>query len=251
MSKAYTTLLLDAFDTVIHVDWSRVPLEEIDGERVMTTARAVYPVYAGRFGPVDFAAFYRAHRQSYEEAERLRALEFREISSQDRFRIMARLLGQDPSCAETEVFDRLAAAHMGQLSAAMEIRPDNLAALHWLAARYRCGMISNFDYAPALYRLLEAHEVLGLFESVVVSSEVGWRKPHPKIFETALRTLQITPSEALFVGDQLDLDVRGAAGVGMDVAWIETGREEWTGAHPAPTFTIRALKELIPILETT
>jgi putative hydrolase of the HAD superfamily len=49
----------------------------------------------------------------------------------------------------------------------------------------------------------------------VFSSEVGKRKPHAAIFEHALRALDVRPEQALFVGDRLYEDVRGAADLGM------------------------------------
>jgi putative hydrolase of the HAD superfamily len=49
----------------------------------------------------------------------------------------------------------------------------------------------------------------------VFSSEVGMRKPHPAIFERALAALGVEPQRALFVGDRLYEDVRGAGELGM------------------------------------
>jgi putative hydrolase of the HAD superfamily len=49
----------------------------------------------------------------------------------------------------------------------------------------------------------------------VFSSEVGLRKPHPAIFERALDALEVEPANALFVGDRLYEDVRGAGELGM------------------------------------
>src|SRR5207253_1592699 len=62
-------------------------------------------------------------------------------------------------------------------------------------------------------------EQLGVRERLdvaVFSSEVGWRKPHPAIFERALELLGgIAPERTLFVGDSLANDVAGAAAFGM------------------------------------
>jgi putative hydrolase of the HAD superfamily len=59
---------------------------------------------------------------------------------------------------------------------------------------------------------------MGLTERLdfaVFSSEVGVRKPHPQIFERALEALGVEPENALFVGDRLYEDVRGAGELGM------------------------------------
>jgi putative hydrolase of the HAD superfamily len=49
----------------------------------------------------------------------------------------------------------------------------------------------------------------------VFSSEVGTRKPHPAIFRRALGALGVQPENALFVGDRLYEDIRGAGELGM------------------------------------
>jgi putative hydrolase of the HAD superfamily len=49
----------------------------------------------------------------------------------------------------------------------------------------------------------------------VFSSEIGVRKPRPEIFHAALQRLGVAAEDALFVGDRLGADVRGARAVGM------------------------------------
>ena len=62
---------------------------------------------------------------------------------------------------------------------------------------------------------LERQGLAPYLDSVVFSSEVGKRKPHPAIFERALAELGVPPEQALFVGDRLYEDVGGAAALGM------------------------------------
>jgi putative hydrolase of the HAD superfamily len=75
------------------------------------------------------------------------------------------------------------------------------------------GLISNVDrdIAP-LYQELGLTDWLGV---VVTSQEVGFNKPSPQIFRAALRKAKLKPSEAIYVGDQHQIDVVGANGVGM------------------------------------
>jgi putative hydrolase of the HAD superfamily len=80
----------------------------------------------------------------------------------------------------------------------------------------RLGLVSNaFDPGWLLHRDLEQMGIAERIDHAVFSSEVGKRKPHPEIFERALEALEVAPGEALFVGDRLYEDVRGAAEVGM------------------------------------
>jgi putative hydrolase of the HAD superfamily len=80
----------------------------------------------------------------------------------------------------------------------------------------KLGLVSNaFDPGWLLHRDLEHMGIEQRLDFSVFSSEVGTRKPHPAIFHRALEALDVEPERALFVGDRLYEDVRGAAEVGM------------------------------------
>jgi HAD superfamily hydrolase (TIGR01509 family) len=82
--------------------------------------------------------------------------------------------------------------------------------------RLKVGLVSNaLDPPDLLHRDLEQLGVAERLDVAVFSSEVGWRKPHPAIFERALEPLGVAPAAALFVGDTLATDVAGAAALGM------------------------------------
>src|SRR5437764_2738876 len=80
----------------------------------------------------------------------------------------------------------------------------------------KLGLVSNaFDPGWLLHRDLEQMGLTKRLDFSVFSSEVGVRKPHPAIFERALEALEVDPDSALFVGDRLYEDVRGAGELGM------------------------------------
>jgi putative hydrolase of the HAD superfamily len=97
------------------------------------------------------------------------------------------------------------------------------------------GLVSNaFDPGWLLHRDLEQMGLAQRLDFSVFSSEVGMRKPHPEIFERALEALEVDPDRALFVGDRLYEDVRGAAEVGMTTVqalWFRAD-EHPDGAEP-------------------
>jgi putative hydrolase of the HAD superfamily len=75
------------------------------------------------------------------------------------------------------------------------------------------GVISNFDYR--VYGILEGLGLSRYFDSVTISSETGWAKPAPEIFQAALRRHGIAPGEALHVGDSEQMDLAGAQAAGI------------------------------------
>jgi putative hydrolase of the HAD superfamily len=97
------------------------------------------------------------------------------------------------------------------------------------------GLVSNaFDPGWLLHRDLKQMGLEERLDFSVFSSEVGMRKPHPAIFERALEALGVAPENALFVGDRLFEDVRGAAELGMTTVqalWYRAD-EHPDGAEP-------------------
>jgi len=91
------------------------------------------------------------------------------------------------------------------------------ALLEALRARgLRLALVSNTASPDWLLRpVLERQGLVERVDTVVLSSEVGKRKPHPAIFERALEEVGAAPDEAVFVGDRLNTDVLGAARAGM------------------------------------
>ncbi len=94
-----------------------------------------------------------------------------------------------------------------------EIRPGTREVLLRLAESSRLGVISNADgkIAEALARC----GIADCFESITDSGIVSREKPHPAIFQAALRSLSVRPEESLYVGDVYSVDYLGATGAGM------------------------------------
>jgi len=250
----YNTLIFDAFDTVIHINESRLPTYRVDGKTVPTTAPAVHRAYSALFGKLDFDAFYAAFSQSYNQITARRRVDLREIPSQERFKIMLDLLGHPAAEITDDAVETITKAHMAQLEESFEVRPETVQVLDWARSRYRTAMISNFAYAPALYDALDRFDIRSAFETIIVSVEVGWCKPHRMIFDHTFERMGIHPSEALFIGDQMYIDVYGALGCGMHVVWIETERQDWLPPEVQqptckPTYTVPSISGVIGLLE--
>ena len=88
-----------------------------------------------------------------------------------------------------------------------------------LTGRCRLGIVSN--HPPGLEEWLAEWHILGLFDTVVSSGEVGVAKPDRKIFRIALERLGIEPSEALFI-DDAEEHVQAARSMGMTVHHFST-----------------------------
>lgn len=94
-----------------------------------------------------------------------------------------------------------------------DVRPGTREILDRIAKRFRIGVISNADGKIAA--LLERFGIADCFLSITDSGLVGYEKPHPAIFQAALRELNARPEESLYVGDVYSVDYIGAKKAGM------------------------------------
>jgi putative hydrolase of the HAD superfamily len=84
-----------------------------------------------------------------------------------------------------------------------------------LRTRHRLSVVSN-THSPAMVPgLLASLGVADLFDAVVLSVDVGRRKPHPLIYRTALDRLGIAAGDAVFVGDSYPADYLGPSALGI------------------------------------
>ena len=245
----FDAVLFDLFDTLVIFDRERLPMLDVNGRQVRSTAGLLHAILRDHAPDVTLGACYDALIWSWQDAERRRAIDHREVAAPERFGRWLTRLQIDPSTCPGDLVTTLLEAHRRELSKAAEFPVHHATMLKRLAdARVRLAVVSNFDYTPTAIGILESAGVMDLFDIVVVSDEVGWRKPKADIFDVALRHLGMPASRALFVGDRADIDVVGAHGVGMPVAWINRDRAPLPAGIAPPEFEITDLSELLPIV---
>jgi putative hydrolase of the HAD superfamily len=116
---------------------------------------------------------------------------------------------------------------------------------------YHLGLISNASYARDVYNQVNRTGLSSFFELILISAEIGLRKPHPAIFRKALEHFNVEPSQAMMVGDTLNADIIGSRRVGIQNIWIAM----WASAPSThyqddvivPDYTIQRLSQ-IPFL---
>jgi HAD superfamily hydrolase (TIGR01549 family) len=99
------------------------------------------------------------------------------------------------------------------------------------------GIVSNWP--ASLEATLEAAGIKQYFEVIVASGVVGYAKPHPAIFHMALSQMGVEPRDTLFVGDKFNLDIDGAATVGMPSVLID--RNERFPEHQERVLSLQEL----------
>jgi putative hydrolase of the HAD superfamily len=135
------------------------------------------------------------------------------------------------------------------------LHDDVLPALDALEASIRgvqFGIITNAELNFQTPKL----DKLGLsrrMRHIVASGEVGFPKPDPRIFHHACTLFGVRPENAVYVGDRLQTDARGAADAGLTGVWLDRGvvvpdPDEVAEARAAGVLVIESLAELPGLL---
>jgi 2-haloalkanoic acid dehalogenase type II len=106
----------------------------------------------------------------------------------------------------------------------VDFYPEVLDCLARLSKRYRLASLTNGNASIA--EIGVGH----FFKAIVSAHTHGATKPDPAIFYMACRELECEPGEVVHVGDDVELDVRGARSAGLQVIWMNRANATWTGA---------------------
>lgn len=165
-------------------------------EQAVASASSVLDAQGGLYDPAVFIAYTR--------------------------RIIEGMGGSGPAvdAASRDIYDAWAACHHFSM---YDDVPDVLRELH--RAGMKIGLISNTQ--RCLSSFARHFELEGLFTVALSSYEHGYMKPHPSIFEAALRATCARPEEAVMVGDSYAHDIEGARRIGMRAVLVSrAGRAE-------------------------
>ena len=95
-------------------------------------------------------------------------------------------------------------------------------------------------------RKIDKFNLSQYFTQILIEGEISVGKPHPRVFRRALRRLEVSPSHAWMVGDQLETDVRPAQELGMTGIWLDwEDRGLPTDGCVIPHRIINGLNELL------
>lgn len=235
-------IVFDLFDTLVDVHLDRLPKLPFEGRQIPSTFGLLHDAARRHGAEVDFETFSRTLIELDKGYRHKMHVERIEVPTLERFTRLAERLGvEDPGLAEL-----LTDTHMGAITANVDVPAHHADVLKQLAGDYRLAVCSNFTHTPTAHRVLEDAGLAEHFDAIVVSEEVGIRKPRREIFEATLAKLGVAPGEALHVGDNLDADVAGAAAVGLGTGWITrrvADPHRILSSHPGPLPELR-MKDL-------
>jgi len=115
--------------------------------------------------------------------------------------------------------------------------------------KMKTGLISNTIFPSRAHEVdLDNFGLTPYIDFRLYSSDFGYRKPYPGIYEEGLRLIGLAPDETLFVGDRYIEDVEGPMGAGMPAILKYHEGREYPDPMPEGFAVIHEISELVEIL---
>ena len=124
----------------------------------------------------------------------------------DKWRTMLweKALDQDYARLSKETYERWLQLRYQYLAVTAEVAEF----LQQLRKTYYLGLITN-GTSNAQWEKIQKLSLEQYFDIVLVSADLPWEKPEPRIFEEACRYLRVSPENCIMVGDKLETDILG------------------------------------------
>lgn len=141
--------------------------------------------------------------------------------------------------------DKFATDYITQCPFKTVLFPYSLEVLEYLKQKqYRLFLLTNGFKEVQTVKIMQSglHKY---FDKMITSEEAGYKKPHKKMFEYALKSVHSKKKESIMIGDDLDADIVGALNFGMDCVFFNPQKKNHD-MHV--THEISSLKDLKDIL---
>ncbi len=147
---------------------------------------------------------------------------------------------------DSRLISKITDATVGSWHRHISLDPDVPTVLAEIRRMNKIALVSNFDHPPYVYRILEKYDIIGLFDHITISGEIGVEKPHPAVFAPSLKATGLEPGQVIFVGDSKE-DIKGAKNVGMIPVLIDRNG----GGVEADVIRIENLSQLPDLISGT
>jgi len=221
-----THVLLDFFGTLVDYSPSRV------GQGYRRTH-----ALAGSLGvDLPYGEFLAETDAEFARFDARSQLANREFSMQEMMEaLLSRLLGRAPA---PDRVTALVDSYIAEWNGGVVYPATTAPVINALASQFRLAVVTNTHQADLVPSHLTALGIAARFDLVVTSVELGWRKPHPRIYAETLRRLGIAAPQAIFVGDTFTADYAGPRAAGIAALLLDpAGRADIPAEHRLDSLT--------------
>jgi putative hydrolase of the HAD superfamily len=204
-----TALLFDFFGTLVHYRDSRT-------EQGYHGSYDLVQRYGATASYEEFLDLWSAVSAGFDRRSDADDSEFSMAEAGSAF--LTRLLRRTPTAGETDGFVE---RYVAEWDTGVTYIDGVDRMLAELARTHRLAVVSNTHSPTLVPAHLARMGVADLFATVVLSVTVGWRKPHPAIYQAALDALGIAAADAVFIGDSAVADYAGPRRYGMRALLVD------------------------------
>jgi putative hydrolase of the HAD superfamily len=197
---------------------------------------------------VDKHRFMGAYNVSHQKYRKIRYEQYREVTNSVWVSEALYTLGYKVTPDDNRVKAALNVFFQDFIDT-LELREGAKKLLQQTRTETKVGLISNFTYAPVIHKSLRKVGIHDYFNVIVISEEMGWRKPSPKIFERMLSRLQVKAEEAVFVGDSPLEDIKGAKDVGIRTVFVPSQFNSLKGPKEGKQVADEIVEDLLILSE--
>lgn len=213
--------ITDVFFDLDHTLWDFDRNSGLAFERVFKKHKIELPLtdFLKEYEPINLHYWkkYRENRVTKEELRRGRLTETFDV-----FKLKFPL----------EAIDSLAHCYIEELPVDNHLFSDAFEILEYLSKKYKLHIITN-GFEEVQYLKLKNSGIIKYFNTITTSEEVGLKKPHPVIFETALIKASVAAQKSVMIGDSLEADIIGAKNAGMHTLFFNCRNEKVLPAYCA------------------
>ncbi len=115
---------------------------------------------------------------------------------------------------------------------AAKVIPGTVDMLAKLKEQYHLGLLSNFTHAPFVRDLMGRRNLTRFFDIILISDELGFRKPHPHVFQKLVDSFGKKENEIMYIGDDPHADIEGAQKAGLFPVWTTIVQDQNLSSTP-------------------
>ncbi|MDW8061129.1 MAG: HAD family hydrolase [Nitrososphaerota archaeon] len=211
-------ILFDLIGTLVYVE----PVERIQEKRMIESL-------IGSGFKLD-EGFIEVYRKVFVKYSRIRHSLLVEVPNSVWIAESLKLIGYDVDPSDGSIGEAVEAYFKPYIDAARVFRCtyDVLRILR--SSGFKIALVSNFTWGGAARTILSKLLLDRFFDSISISYDVGYRKPHPAIFMKALSEIGVEASRSIFVGDNPYTDIYGASSMGMKTILVLNPSEQYDEA---------------------
>ena len=207
------TITTDLFFDLDHTLWDFERNSKLTFQKIFSELKINIPLehFIKNYRPINLS-MWKKYRKNIISQEELRYVRLKKT-----FESLNKTI-------EPKIINDISKLYIDYLSSYPHLFPGTINVLNELSDKYNLHIITN-GFKNIQYKKLESSGIVKFFKNVFTSEDFGYKKPHPLIFKKALEITDTSPSCAIMIGDNLEVDILGSMQQGMQAIHFNSNKD--------------------------